>query len=292
MGRNIQKREKEKMKFYSPLRYPGGKGRLSNCFENIIKRNKLKCNTYVEGYAGGASIALSLLIEGHAKKIIINDIDRSIYAFWYSVLHKTDKLCNLIKTTPVNIPVWKKQKMIQKNKEKSNLLELGFSTLFLNRTNRSGIMKAGVIGGLNQDGPWKMNVRYNKKDLINKIRKIAAYRDRVRLYNLDSIKLIKSLKNKTRGKTLYYFDPPYYNKGKDLYLNHYKPEDHAKVSEEITKIIKSKWIVTYDNVDKIRSLYKGYKKIKFNIHYSAGKPKKGEEIMILCKNLNFNGHVL
>ena len=140
------------MKFYSPLRYPGGKKKLVNYFKEIVVKNDLCGGVYVEPFAGGASIALSLLIDGYVSKIIINDFDRSIYAFWHSILNRTEEFCKLIEETPITIEVWKKQKEIQKEKNRYDLLSLGFSTFFLNRTNRSGILKAGVIGGLNQNG--------------------------------------------------------------------------------------------------------------------------------------------
>lgn len=274
------------MEHYSPLRYPGGKGKISHYFKNIIKNNLLFDCIYVEPFAGGASVALSLLFNEYASKIIINDIDRSIYAFWFSVLHHTDKLCKLIIDAPLTISMWKKQKRIQKNKDQYSLLKLGFSTFYLNRTNRSGILNAGVIGGKKQKGMWKINARFNKEDLINRIKKIALYKDRIELYNLDAVELIKKLKGKLPKKSLFYFDPPYYYKGKDLYLNHYNNDDHIEVAKQIKKIGKSKWIITYDNVKPIRNIYRDYRQLKFNINYSAGQISKGQEVMVFSDNLN------
>ena len=273
------------MKFYSPLRYPGGKGKISNYFKKIISENLLYDCVYVEPYAGGASVALALLMDEYVSKIVINDIDRSIYAFWYSVLKRNDEFCELIKKTPVTIRIWKKQKEIQKKKATSNLLELGFSTFFLNRTNRSGIISAGCIGGKNQTSKWKINARYNKKDLINRIRRIAQYKERIKIYNLDAIKLIK-LQKKGKGRHIFYLDPPYYCKGKELYMNFYKDEDHKKIAEEIKNITNSKWVITYDNVKPIRKLYKDYKQKIFRLNYSAGKSSNGEEVIIFSNNLH------
>ncbi len=274
------------MTFYSPLRYPGGKGKLANYFKKLFKKNSLNQGIYVEPYVGGASIALSLLIEGYASKIIINDIDKSIFAFWYSILNYTEKFCNLIKKTPVNIMVWNKQKKIQKEKDKYDILTLGFSTFFLNRTNRSGILNAGVIGGKDQKGKWKINARYNKKDLIKRIKQIATYKDKIEIYNLDAVKLIKLLKHKLPNDTLFYLDPPYYNKGKELYLNYYLDGDHKQIAKEINKIKKQKWIITYDDAGLIKKLYHKNRQIAYSLVYSAGKSKKGKELMIFSDNLN------
>ncbi len=274
------------MGVYSPLRYPGGKGKISPYFKQIIKDNLLFDGVYVEPYAGGAAVALSLLFDEYVSKIIINDIDRSIYAFWYSILNETEKFCKLIQKTPVTIGVWKKQKKIQTFKKKCGLLELGFSTFFLNRTNRSGILNAGVIGGLKQAGEWKINARYNKKELIRRIKKISLYKNQIQLYNYDASKLVKLLCKTLPKNTLFYFDPPYYIKGKNLYLNHYAYNDHKEIAKDIHALKNQKWILTYDNVKPIKELYLAYRQKKYNLHYSAGKSETGRELMIFSNNLS------
>jgi DNA adenine methylase len=284
MGRNRE--EKDKMiKTYSPLRYPGGKGKLIKYFKELFTENDLQQGTYVELYAGGAAIALSLLIDGYASKIIINDNDRSISAFWYSVLHYTENLCEIIRKTPVNMATWRKQKEIQRKKQEAGILDLGFSTLFLNRTNRSGILSAGVIGGNKQKGTWKINARYNKETLINKIKLIASYRDKIELYSYDSVQVIKEIVPKLSSKTLIYLDPPYYKKGKQLYMNYYIDQDHKEVAAVIRKVHVQKWIITYDEADLIKKVYNGEKIIPYSLRYSAGKNKEGKELMIFSKNL-------
>ncbi|RZJ49966.1 MAG: DNA adenine methylase [Flavobacterium sp.] len=175
--------------FNSPLRYPGGKNKLTAFFAKICADNNVNGH-YVEPYSGGASVALFLLMEGIVKRITINDMDRSIYAFWYSVLNHTEDLCSLIEETPLDIPNWRLQKAVQQNKEHSNLLDLGFSTLFLNRTNRSGIINGGVIGGIGQHGKYKIDCRFNKTDIIKRIKAIAAYRENIQLFQMDAINLI------------------------------------------------------------------------------------------------------
>ena len=273
------------MGVYSPLRYPGGKGKVADYFKQIFKENLLYDGVYVEPYAGGASVALSLLFNEYASKIIINDIDRSIFAFWHSVLNKTNRLCRLIKDIPLTIDTWEAQKKIQEEKNRHGLLKVGFSTFFLNRTNRSGILGAGVIGGRQQTGKWKIDARYNKAELINRIERIAYYKDKIELHNSDAVELVKSLRKKLPKKTLFYFDPPYYVKGKDLYLNYYDDSDHKEIATEINKVNKQKWIVTYDNVQPIRELYKNYRQVKYTLNYSAAKANKGEEVMIFSDNI-------
>lgn len=279
-------------KFVSPLRYPGGKLKVVDYIKQVFEANDLCDGHYIEPYAGGASVALALLQSEYAHTIHINDIDRSIYAFWHSVLHQPEALCRLITDTPVTMTEWERQKEVQKRKEDkdTSLLELGFSTFFLNRTNRSGILSAGVIGGKDQTGPYKMDARYNKTDLIERIESIADYAERITLTNKDAVKLVKSLSglnglsSLNGSKTLLYLDPPYYIKGRDLYLNYYTDDDHRQIARAISAY-PGKWLISYDAVPFLKELYKDYRQREYYLSYSAGNPSKGKEIMVYSDGL-------
>jgi DNA adenine methylase len=274
------------MRFNTPLRYPGGKGKLTDYLCQIFEENRLTDGHYVEPYAGGAGIAISLLVREYASHIHLNDINKSVHAFWYSVLKKNDDLCTLIEGCEVTMEEWHRQKDIQSSLSRHSKLEIGFSTFFLNRTNRSGIIKGGVIGGKNQDGHWKLDARFNKKDLISRIRKIGTYADRISLYNLDAADLIKDVIPGLPDKTLVYLDPPYYVKGQGLYENHYAHEDHAAVAKLVTqKIKRKKWLVSYDNVPEIQALYKDHHQLIYGLNYSAQDRYKGSEIIIFGPGL-------
>lgn len=271
--------------YYSPLRYPGGKNKLSPFIAHMCIVNGINGH-YIEPYSGGASVALFLLFEGFVSKITINDKDRSIYAFWYSVLNKTEQLCNLINNTEVTIDEWKKQKRVQENKQTADLLELGFSTFFLNRTNHSGIINGGMIGGIKQNSKFNIDCRFNKSELINRIRKIASRRKDICLYEEDALDLIKRIQNENNySNTIIYFDPPYYYKAKSLYMNHYKKENHKFVSETIQNLKGLKWIVSYDNVPEIQQLYSKCDKIEYCFKHTAHCIKIGKEILFFSPNL-------
>jgi len=271
-------------KYVSPLRYPGGKLKVVNYIKRLFEVNDLVGGTYIEPYAGGASVALSLLFDKYAGKIKINDKDRSIYAFWYSVLNNADELCRLISDTPVTMDVWQAQHELQKRKENADLLELGFSTFFLNRTNRSGILNGGVIGGKEQTGNYKIDARYNKNELIERIERIAGYSDLIDLTSMDAVTLLKRYKRTPAAKTFCYLDPPYHVKGRDLYLNYYNDDDHRAIAETIKKY-KGKWIISYDAVDFIKDLYGDYRQKEYYLSYSAGNRSKGKEIMVYSEGL-------
>lgn len=273
--------------FYSsPLRYPGGKRKLSFYIKRIIEENGLCDGKYIEVYAGGAAVALDLLLQEYVKHIYINDLSKSVYAFWHCVLNETEDLLKLINDTPVNFDMWKKQKGIQENPANYSILDLGFSTFFLNRTNRSGIINAGPIGGKNQNGKWKLDARYIKKDLIRRIELIASYGRRISLYNLDAVDFIRNIPIEVTDKSLIYLDPPYYIKGKGLYENYYQHTDHEKLSEVVIKRIKKqKWMISYDNIPQVYGFYKGYRYITYQLNYTAQNCYHGSEVIFFCHKL-------
>lgn len=270
----------------SPLRYPGGKGKMAGVFKHIIETNDLLDGTYVEPFVGGGSVALSLLLNDYVSRIVINDKDRSISAFWHTVLNDAEWLCREVSDTPVDMDVWRRQKAVQANKEDADLRELGFSTFFLNRTNRSGIIKGGVIGGNDQTGNYLIDARFNKADLIARIERIAEYADRIELHNEDAVALLESTKDTMPPRTLYYLDPPYYEKGPGLYMNYFTEEDHRMIAETMSHIVIGKWVVTYDNHPFISELYSKYRQKEFSLNYSMSNGKRGDEIMIYSNNLN------
>lgn len=274
--------------FYSPLRYPGGKSKLAKFISQICIENDINGH-YVEPYAGGASVALHLLLEGYVDQISINDYDRSIYAFWHSVLKYPHRFCNSIEQIDVNIDNWYRFKAIQENKEKASLFSLGFSTFFLNRTNISGIIDAGVIGGIEQNGKYKIDCRFNKKSLISRIQSIAKYKRKINLYREDALDLIDIIQSKSKNEnTIFYFDPPYYIKGPSLYINYYDANNHIEVSEKIKRIKNSHWIVSYDNVEEIRDMYSGLRNTQYYLPYTAGEKKKGKEILFFSPALSIS----
>lgn len=266
----------------SPLRYPGGKNKIYDKVLEIIK--PYNPTTYVEPFAGGASLPLRLLHNKEVDKIIINNYDKSVYAFWYSVLNHTDELIELIENEPITIENWHKHKAIIKNKENEpSLLKLGFSMLFLNRTNRSGILNAGVIGGLKQYGNYKLDCRFNKDKIIEKIKLIGEMKDRITLYNMEVNDFIKNIIPKN---SFTFFDPPYYHKGKSLYPEFFTETDHIKLHNTIEEcMVRSPWIITYDNADEIKGLYANYVIEEFSMHHSAANKGKSIEIMIYSRQM-------
>lgn len=263
------------MMTYSPLRYPGGKAKLAAYIREVVDVNDLGQSHYIEPFAGGAGVAFDLLINDKVKEIHINDIDRSIYAFWHSVLNNANALCDMIMECEISIDNWQKQKAIKLNYTDANLLQLGFATFFLNRTNRSGVLNAGPIGGNLQSGDWKLNCRFNRKDLVSRIKRISLFSSRINLQNMDALEFIDGVFDDAKRLSLVYLDPPYFVKGACLYQNHFIPDDHKKLADYIISMKQFHWIVSYDNVPEIKKLYSTEVQEEFDIVYSANGYSQG-----------------
>ena len=172
-----------------------------------------------EPYAGAAGALLELLFSERVKSILINDLDYCIYAFWWAALNHTEKFIERINSVSLSIPEWKRQRYIYRNPHKHKRFEVGFATFYLNRTNRSGILiNDGPIGGIAQCGEWRLDVRFTRSTLVDRVERIAAYRDRIVISNLDALTFVKQIVKSHRDNELfiYLLDPPYYEKGADL----------------------------------------------------------------------------
>lgn len=251
---------------------------------DLLRSNDLFYGEYAEPFAGGAGIAISLLVDGYVSRVYLNDIDPAIHSFWDAALNHTDALCGKIESTAVTIDEWFKQRDLYRSPEGVDVVSRGFSTLFLNRTNRSGIIKAGVIGGMGQSGAYKLDCRFMKPDLVQKIKRIAAVKEHISLTNLDAVQFVSEVIPMTSPRTLVNLDPPYFGKGPELYTNFYKAADHARLAS-VVSTIQRRWMVTYDDATEIRKLYSKYPTFTSDLNYSAQEKRVGTELMVFDKKM-------
>jgi len=267
---------------FSPLRYPGGKTFLFPLIDRVIKRNSINDTVYVEPYAGGAGAGLALLCLEKVEKVVINDLDKGIYSFWKSIIYDTDRFIQKLEKIPVSIEERKKQQKIYFDK-KSKLFDKGFAAFYLNRTNVSGVLNGGPIGGKEQKGKWKIDARFNKTSLIKRILDLERYKNRITILNMDGLDVIKRyIKDKN---ALIYIDPPYYEKGATLYLNHFIDKNHKQLAVLLNQNKNYNWLLTYDENNRIRELYNKRKIVNFTIQHRAFKSKQGKEVMIFSDGL-------
>lgn len=268
----------------SPLRYPGGKYRLWPTIERIVAENKLTNGHYVEPFCGGAGIALKLLYRDIVWKAHLNDLSPHIYAFWHTVLNNADWLCDKIRDIPIDIKNWEEKRAIYLDYKNVSMRELGFATLFLNRTNRSGILSGGVIGGKHQQGRWKIGARFNKKNIIEKLQKINRYKNRIKISNMDARKYLENELPKLPKNTLLYCDPPYFDNGKELYDDFFERNDHVSLAKQVGSL-SCPWVITYDAVSFIEELYESESSQKYSLQHSAHRHHLGAELFISSKDL-------
>jgi DNA adenine methylase len=269
---------------HSPLRYPGGKNCIFSFVSKLISENGLVGCKYIEPYAGGAGLALRLLFEEFAESIIINDLDPLVNAFWLTCTNQPERLIEWIEKTPVTVATWKKCKAMIRQQHCADSFALAVAFFFLNRTNVSGVLSGGIIGGLQQAGNYKIDARYNKEELVRKIEKIAKFSNRITVTSLDGVKLIDEYARYAKD-TFIYLDPPYYEKGSNLYLNAYKEADHTELSKHV-KRLSTPWLLSYDNHSFITNLYRPFEKRAYKLQHSTSN-KIGDEVLIFSKQLKF-----
>lgn len=280
-------------KLYTPLRYPGGKARFAPFVARLMEVNGLHGGHYLEPYAGGAGVALELLFHGAASHVHINDFDSAIYDFWASITAQPEAMLRLLADTPVTIDQWHYWRSVLRGEVAVGQVERGFATLFMNRTNRSGVLKGGVIGGLSQDGPYKLDARFKKDVLSKRIEKIAQHASRISVYNEDALGLLKRCAQFLPPQSLIYLDPPYYVKGQGLYRNFYEHDDHARIAKFLqSATFRRAWIVSYDNVSEIEAMYKLANTHTYGLNYTAQKRYCGSEIMFFRNSLELPTDIL
>ena len=266
--------------YYSPLRYPGGKGKLASFMEYMIDQLGHRGGTYIEPFAGGAGIAMELLLRNVVSRIVINDYDKAVWSFWKAILTETDRFVEEIRTVPLTVDEWQKQHEILVTQNDKYSFELGFAAFYLNRTNRSGIIKGGVIGGQEQAKDWKMDVRFRREELVTRIQRIAARKKDIKLYNKDVNSFIKNYLPLYEENALIYFDPPYFRKGQQLYMNFFNYKDHVRIEQEIREHVNCDWIITYDYEPQIEEIYHNYNLRLYDLNYSVSTKRKANELMI------------
>lgn len=269
----------------TPLRYPGGKQRLTPFIYELLAANGLEGGNYVEPYAGGAGVAMELLISGRMRTVHLNDSSLPIYAFWQASVNHTEEFCNRISRSVLTVDEWRRQREILRHPTEHDEIDLGFATFYLNRTNRSGVLSAGVIGGLDQSGKWKMDARFPRNELIRRIELIGSFSTAIHLSNLDAEQFITEYIPTLPEDTLVYCDPPYFEKASRLYLNHYAPGDHERIATIIQNQGNRRWVVSYDAVSQILGYYAARRKFLYSLQYNAGRAYKGNEVFVFSDNL-------
>jgi DNA adenine methylase len=267
----------------SPLRYPGGKSALYSRLKALIRDSELSGCTYVEPYAGGAGAGLGLLVTGQVGHVVINDLDPAIHAFWQTVIHEPEFLTDQIRRVKLDVAEWRRQREVYIQADTGDMTSLGFATFYLNRTNVSGVMNGGPIGGLDQSGNYKIDARFNRDGLIERIRILTLYSDNLTASTKDGVEIIEEYSR--RSNCFVYADPPYFEKAGSLYMNSFTSEDHIRLAKTLNRLHNFSWLLTYDDVPQVSELYESRRRHPFQLSYSAHNVKKATEIAVLSDTL-------
>lgn len=300
----LMRRKKLTNNSRTPLRYPGGKGKVT-CFVNHLLDLNDAHGTYVEPFAGGAGVAVNLLLFDRVDRVVINDLDPGVNSFWWALKHEPDKLISLIRQVPFDIHTTREEFGIEERRaywkkihdryftdNDRGQLEIGFDFFMLNRMNVSGIIKGGPIGGHAQDGKYDISVRFNRDDLIHRIERIAERSDSIIVSNDEASHFCKKVFSGRfdldPDDTFMFIDPPYYGQGRNLYNSYATNIIHELVCEQLLEHGKEyKWILTYDDAPYIRDLYddervNGY---RYGITYSANRHGTFNELLYAPRGL-------
>jgi DNA adenine methylase len=235
-----------------------------------------------EPFAGGAGASLTLLYLEETREIYINDADPAIHDFWWTLVNRPKPFINMLSRIRVSVAEWRRQRDAYGTSSRLSMIRRGFAAFFLNRCNRSGIIiNAGPIGGIEQDGKWKLNARFNKAELIRRCERVSEYGKRIHVSSDDGMDFIQNLEAKS---TFFFVDPPYFEKGPMLYLNALDREYHAALATRLRKMQDTAWVLTYDDCSEIRRMYRGWAKIRpFSLCYSVAGRRSGKEVLITPK---------
>lgn len=266
--------------YTTPLRYPGGKSIMTSFLSHLFEINGWKDIVYAEPYAGGAGAAVNLLLTQQVNRILINDANIGIYSFWKAIKEENKKLCEWVLTKPITLEAWNYwHKVFMKADVPS--FELGFATFFLTRTNRSGILNAGPIGGNSQQqqdaAKYKLDCRFNRTELAKRIANIGDVAFRVEVSNLDAIHFLKA--HNGDDSLFVYLDPPYFQQGKSLYMDYYKATDHYALASFLKNEARFNWLMSYDCVPEIKRIYSDFELYEFSLNYSARNARIGKELL-------------
>ena len=281
-----------RVRFASPLRYPGGKAALAPYLGETIALNGLSGRAYFEPFAGGAGAALELLRNDVVSEVHINDIDPCIVAFWRSVLGEPKRFADAIMSARLDVDEWKRQCGIYKSRDARKRFELGFATFYLNRCNRSGVLfGAAPIGGYEQTGKWKLDARFYRESLAARVIELGQRAEQIHISDMDARRFLaeKLPRGRGRGRVFVYLDPPYWNKGKRLYLNACVHEDHLELARYMQDQKALNWIVSYDDIPEIRGMYARATVRRLSLRYHLQGARDAQELLIAPNHLQLPG---
>jgi DNA adenine methylase len=267
----------------SPLRYPGGKSKVTDLLLPFIP---LDIREFREPFIGGGSVFLAVknLFQNRIERYWINDINVDLYLFWKYAQNNIDNLASAVIKVRENYQDGKELYNYLKNQDNINSeFDIAVRFFIMNRITFSGIMDSG---GYSQQAFEK---RFTESS-IERLKSVSNCLSQVNITCADYEDLLMQ-----DGKEVFLFlDPPYFKAVKsklyglkgDLHTSF----DHQRFADNLQKC-QHRWLLTYDDCPEVRELFSFADISEFEVQYGMNNYKqknaaKGKELLI--KNYSFS----
>lgn len=210
----------------------------------------LRTELFVEPFAGGGIVSLTVAFEGFADHVILVELDPDVAAVWKAITGPnfrklSDRICRF--------DVTKENVQRELSQTSTDIGDIAFRTILKNRMYHGGILAPGsslIKHGENGKG---LRSRWYPKTLADRINAIGDIRERFTVVEGDGIAEIR--KHYRKQKAVFFIDPPYTAAGKKAGKRLYRHNelDHADLFNA-TKRIKGNFLMTYDDAEGVRKL--------------------------------------
>lgn len=263
------------------LRYPGSKRKLVKTISKFLEKLNKNCNTYIEPFLGAGFVAANWLQDHQYDYTFLNDKDEDIAGIFNVIIRWPGELIKEIEQFTPSVESFYAFKAARSFYPVKRALE----TIALHQMSYSGLgkMAAGPIGGKKQNGSYKVDCRWNAKKLAAMILKWHDILKRAYCISSNDFAQVLSLEGNI-PTALMYLDPPYYEKGKELYQYSFSEADHQRLFESLN-VTRAKWLLSYDDHDFIRRLYRDYYMHEIEASYTIKTHRKKKELLISNYNI-------
>lgn len=251
------------------LPYVGSKYRILPLIEEKLPEN----NLYVEPFSGGFSLGLGLINKGLVDRVVLNDLDEEVVNFWREVKEDAFRLSDAV----------------------DNLYKKLETLLFSGDVSLSDMDKRLIEGANSNLSRAALFYLYRKMNFGTSRRRIDPFNSTPKMDHTDKFfgasQLLDSAIITNRSyqylgdfdgqDTLWYFDPPYVDARNANYYAVCKEEqfDHTALRDFISTL-RGNFILSYDNSDLIRELYKDAHITTIRVHSALNKMGYSEELLI------------
>ena len=238
------------VKQLSPFRYPGGKTWLAPHVKTWLGNLKIKPALFVEPFAGGGIISLTVAYEDLSDQIIMVEIDEDVSSVWRTIF-EGDAEWLVERIMAFNMTFENVQNCL--NTCPNALKERAFQTILRNRISHGGILAQGAGVMKNGENGKGLASRWYPATLKSRIEQITKLKGRIKFIQGDGLEIINQYANETNA--VFFIDPPYTagkkSAGRRLYTHF--DLDHPELFT-LASTIQGDFLMTYENADEVKTL--------------------------------------